>query len=632
MFKSKWFSRSIVYLAMAGLAMGCSGSEDSSTSSGSTTESLVISGSLGSGGSQKLLAKSFQSLSAASIDVSDLEVYGLAFSDPPEVQTVNLNASGAFELEFSGDAAGSPISLIFRYNDASARAGEQVGVVKFVDDDEKDIDGNSSSSSSLALSGNVSLGSLSIDENGDVSVPVTQISSNIAKEEVESSEAFDFSGNWIFKKFDKALPEGYSHVCAASDNDCDGPAANMPIHLKRIVGKKFAANTSCRNAADDESFDADSDTCGGSTQSEDKYMIQVWKSADAAATCGNRLGFKNEAAKAYARIDFSDSGVTEGEFTWTAGYADGWKDTTARAIHDLNNCGPATVTADDSSQLHGWKCTDSSGNYEIGLNGGCYDGSGNPVHVTDWGSISPDSCNSSAADGLTNFEENTCVYTSTDPDGSGSLTAMDFECKHVYGRFDSDGSLDDVGDGGTFDWNSVANIYDGESSQGAGDGDLCSSVTPSTDEEKIAQLRCYAEHLWKNGDLEDDDTKCIRRVDTNWATDDPDEFILKENGPPRAATLFVLAKFEYDSAISGFFEDEDVYHRGIQTGDNWTNCKVKDRFRMSVKKRSSTALVAEFVQEMILLDSDKEACVADSESDDGELQVGVSKSIMLLKK
>ena len=171
----KLFKTTIILLAA--MSVGCSSDDSTTASSG---QSLTISGSLNSSSSSKLLYKSMDRLSAQAIDTSDLEVYGLAFSDPPEVQTVELGADGSFSLTFSSSAAGSPISLIFRYDTSSSRAGEQVGVVKFVDDSEKDIDGNSSSSSSIALTGAVSLGNLSINEDGDVVVPVSQISSNIA--------------------------------------------------------------------------------------------------------------------------------------------------------------------------------------------------------------------------------------------------------------------------------------------------------------------------------------------------------------------------------------------------------------------------------------------------------------------
>ncbi|MCB0391604.1 MAG: hypothetical protein KDD58_09940 [Bdellovibrionales bacterium] len=616
----KYFKYGLLLLSLATISMGCSSKEDSAPASG---ESLVISGSLNAAASNKLFSKSLLALSSQSIDVSELEIYGLAFSDPPEVQTVELESDGSFTLTFSSAAAGAPISLIFRYKSTSAKAGEQVGVVKFVDDSEKDIDGDSSSSSSIALSGTVSLGNLNINDDGEVEVPVTQISSNIANKEVDSSSGFNFTGNWIFKEFDKTLPSGYSQVCAANDNNCNGPAVDMPIHLVRIDGKKYNADSTCQAAANNETFDADSDTCGGTTGSEDKYMIQVWQSETARTTCGGLLGFKNEAAKAYANIDFSSSGVTEGEFTWSAGFTDGWKATNATSSHDQYNCGPAQVTDSNNKKYQGWKCTDTSGDYQINLEGGCVDANNQPVHVTDWENITPDNCNSAAVTGLTGYQENTCVYTNEDPDGAGGeLSAMNFTCKHIYGQFDSDDSPDTDN---SFDWSDV------ESNPIVANGANCSSITANTDEKIIAQLQCYADYLWQQN-LENDDSKCIRRVELNWGATDPNEFVLKSNGPPRAMTLFVLSKFNYDSSSSGYFEDGDVYYRGIQTGDSWTNCKVKENFRMTFKKRDSSTLVGEMVQEMVLLDTGKEACVAAKESSDNELEIGSSKSLMLLKK
>ncbi len=616
-------------LAILTLVIGCGGGS-SSDDPGETSVALKISGMLGSAVARPSF-KAKSGYAAKTLTLNELEVYGLAFSDPPEVQTVDVGTDGSFTLTFSAAVSGSPISLIFRYKTGTSKAGEEVGVVKFVDDSEKDMDGNSSSSTTKALQGTVSLGNMQLNEDGDITVPIARVTANVANDDVDTGEVFDFSGNWEFASYDDTLPTGYSDLCAAGSNNCDGPEVGMPIILKRIDGKKYIPDTACAAAADNDTFDPDTGTCAGSVTTEDRFMIQVWKSQTAANSCSNRLGFTYEAGKAYARVDFSSSGVTEGEFDWSNGYVDGWKDVAnARSKWHIDNCGPTEVMADDNVTKHqGWKCTDTSGNYEVGLEGGCRDGNQNPVHVTDW-SIVPDSCVNGAADGLTGFEENSCTYTNADPDGSGPSGSISFQCKHVYGEFDSNGSSDSATDG-FFDWNNVAIIYNGESSFGAGDGDLCSSVTPSNDEEEIAKLRCYADYFWE-ADLEEDENSCVRRVETDWAAETPEDFILKEDGPARAGALFVLSNFEYDSANSGFFEDGSVHHNGVQTGDNWTNCKVKEHFRMTIKKRSATQLVSEFVTATQLLDTDKDACVADAESVDGELGIGVSKSIMLLNK
>src|SRR5690606_16955682 len=113
----------------------------------------------------------------------------------------------------------------------------------------------------------------------------------------------------------------------------------------------------------------DTGTCGGTTGTEDRYAIAVWQSEETYEACGSKLGFSFEAAKAFARIDFEDSDVNEGAFEYTSSLVDGWKSASAESNREERDCGPTKVGGRD-----GWKCTDTSGNYQVNLGGGsgCY--------------------------------------------------------------------------------------------------------------------------------------------------------------------------------------------------------------------------------------------------------------------
>ena len=529
--------------AFGAFTTGCSKSQSADASASGS--SLTISGKLGTISASSLNKLSEQSLVVAqSVSASDLEVYGLAFASTPEVSTVDVGTDGSFSISFSAaTAAEDPeVSLIFRYKTGTAKAGTQVGVVKFQDTSEKDMSGNASSSTSIPLTGAVDLGNLSMDANGDVVVDVSTISTSVASTTVDSSTAFDFTGTWQFADYDGTVPEGYTAMCAQGASNCDGPQIGMPIYFRRIAGKSFTPDSTCAAAVSGDTFDPNTGTCIGTTGSEDRFALQVWLSDTAAQTCGGgasqyKLGFNNEAAKAFAQVDFSgQSATTTDFFSWTSGYTDGWKDT-ANAIsqHQIDDCNPVEVTlADGVTKMPGWKCTDSNLNYNIGTQGGCKDTNGDPVNVDDWGNITEANNSSVAAAGYpAGYYTDTKTYTNQDPDGAGPLAAMNFTCDFISGNFDSDGAVDgtdtagDSSAGTSFDYNLVNQLV---AQNGA-----CSGINTSTDAGKIAQLRCYADFLWQTG-VEQNENLCVRHVDMDWSATDPAKFLLQNDGPPRPVT------------------------------------------------------------------------------------------------
>ena len=143
----KKYAKHAIFIASL-LSMAALFSRCSSGSSGGTAAAagVTISGAVAS-----VAASAMSNVGIMAIPPIDLEVYGLALSDPPEVKKVNLGADGSFTLSFSSAAVGAEISLIFRYKVGTTNAGKQIGLVKFVDNTKKNIDGTDSSSSSMKL-------------------------------------------------------------------------------------------------------------------------------------------------------------------------------------------------------------------------------------------------------------------------------------------------------------------------------------------------------------------------------------------------------------------------------------------------------------------------------------------------
>lgn len=601
----KKYTKHVIFVAsllsMAALFSRCT----SSSSGDAAAAGVTISGTVGS-----IAASSMSSskVGIMAVSATDLEVYGLALSDPPEVQKVNLGADGSFSLSFSSAAAGSEISLIFRYKAGTENAGKQIGLVKFVDDSQKNMDGTSSSSTSMKLSGTVSLGSLTINADGEVNVPVSQVATNNQNQTVTSGTATDFTGTWQFAAYDSTVPEGYDAACAADDMNCKGPRIGESVYLKVLAGKEFTPAGTCNAGT------AEAGTCDGTVGTADRFAMSIWRSSAAWATCGNKLGFPYSLARFYANADFTSSGVPEGAHTFTAGWTDGWiKNPGATATHPVSNCSPVNVTMPDASTKIGFKCYDNTSvpnSYRIDFGGGCRDTATNaPVQITDWSGVTGGACTSTTA-GLPNgFKTSTCTFTNVNHDGDGTTAALNLTCPFTYGTFSQ---VDDsaIAENG-FNWTN---------SQFIAQGAACGDPSAGTASEKIAKMRCHAEYYYSQ---QDNAALCLQRMTLNHATNDPTLFARPAEGAPKANSQHIMALFNYTSPTSGVIEDDEVHYSGVQSGNTFIPCKVKSHFKISMKARSATQAVIEFVSEETSLDFTQPACAAANQT---------MKTIMLMNK
>jgi hypothetical protein len=314
----------------------------------------------------------------------------VSFSFPPVAGTGDVGGDGKFSLSLA--ASGTSIGC-FVLDSAQSVLGTMV----FKDPSKKTLGGEGKTSDRMAFgSGDSDLGQITLDlDTGKVEVDIRQIA--VKRKDISgiaaSGEAFDFTGTYRFASPGlDTLPTGYQSLCTmaeqeAADSDgqenhedkrCDGPVLEMPIYFKRIAGRS---------------------TADGSPV----YALSAWQSENLDNACGRKLGFSYDQAKAFG-VDFSTSGVAEGEPTWASAFADGWKDTTnAKASYTLmdmeqvDNFKGFPGTKQYFKQYRTWTCDANGCNESLPqLNktgfqffantkeSGCRDQAGNPIRLDDW--------------------------------------------------------------------------------------------------------------------------------------------------------------------------------------------------------------------------------------------------------
>lgn len=159
----KMFATTIMGAAALGLMNSCS--KNSSDDGGGTTSALTISGTVAT----SLLAQS--KVGAFATAVTDLQLYAICLALPPAIGSSDVAADGSFTVSLSCPA-GSLVSALFR----DKTSLDTVGQIYFTDSSKTGLDGATSKKSSIALSGSVSFGNISL-ANGEVTIPVSQVTS-----------------------------------------------------------------------------------------------------------------------------------------------------------------------------------------------------------------------------------------------------------------------------------------------------------------------------------------------------------------------------------------------------------------------------------------------------------------------
>ncbi|RYZ53911.1 MAG: hypothetical protein EOP07_16990 [Proteobacteria bacterium] len=603
------FSRGLIGFGL-GLLLFAGCSKKSSKSPDTSSSSIQLTGILAIEGEST-------SLRLTETAITDLSVYCVTFSLPPVAGTGAVSAEGKFSVTLN--AAGASVGC-FILDSAKSILGTMV----FEDSAKKDLNGEPKSADRFALEGGASdLGAITFNlSTGKAKVDVAKIVGKVKDTTVALTDAYDFSGNYVFEASGQKAPEGYANLCTAAEQEashnnnnnsaqgkrCDGPSLNMPIYFKRLNG-----------------------VVPGTTKPI--FGMALWASKSLDNLCGNKLGISYADGISHG-IDLSNSGVGEGDFTWDPNLADGWKSPAARAKNSLlkqesvDNFKGFPGTKQFFHQYHTFTCNPgspcsegaatSAAGFQFNANTketGCRNvATGKSVQVNDWSGMQ---CETTQLNGGLN--KNTCKKTYEGAEVAcvnigGTFLANETPIANAVTRFPGDyvvlaqGSYCDYNNNNAFDGNESPLWNNDEQSCNAGtpitEGQLCSSINASAEGGQLAQLRCYAEGR-KGGDGDFD--SCQREVRTNWNAKTAAEFV---QGKSKPKGQFAFELFDYDSATSGSLRGEERDYRGIQVGDNFTDCEIVNVFSLSIKKiDGSNDLYGEMIQNETNV-SPKPACIA----------------------
>jgi hypothetical protein len=613
-------------LALLAITAMTSCKKSSSTDSSSTAAStdLVISGTLAAAASSAKVTGSVQKMAqnaAMAVSLTDLEFYAIAFTSPPAIATGTVNADGSFTTTLTG-AKGSAVTAIFR----DKTDNSQVGVVVFQDTSKKDLDGNAKESSSIVLSDSVSLGAITLGTDGKVTIPVSQIESQIASSDaVAAGTAFDPTGVWYMKAYDGTVPTGYQTVGAAGG----GPTVGFPLTLIRFTGKDFTPGTGCTSKT------ACAATAG--TDGSDRYALSIWgdTAANGIGGCGYKAGFTGDEARYKAHLNIatwptvSGTAIAEGAYSYVKATGFGgdaapfnldWMKTGATAQHPVQDCRPTTVAG-----KNGWACksdrylndgwpgtvdTSAAVGWNVGVEGGgCLNATTlKPVNVTNWSSLGMGTCtnvDSSATYGA-GFTTNTCTFTNVSPDGTAA--AINITCSNINGQFVDNAGAPDFTTPITSSVSGWANRHLGMPKTLLAQGALCSSAGSSTTAATLSAYRCYAEAYWQ-GISSATETACMRDYNFNWAARTAAEFADDSGrGKPKNAFITNILNYSTDGQTATL-EDEEKEKITVNTGANSsTFCEVSRRTILTFKKVSDTRLLVD-LKESGQMQSTAAACI-----------------------
>lgn len=510
-------------------------------------------------------------VSAASIDLTQYTIVCATLTNPPQTAHGSVNADGTFKVDIPG-GGGQPMSCYM--NDST---GAKVADFLISDSSNKDLNGNDQTCNTTTITQNAAVGSVSFDPNaGEVTIPSTNLAGSIIPSTTDVS-LFDPSGAWTISPVDFAVPSGVLPPCTT--DHCDGPPNGQIIYLKLWQGTK---------------------TSGGTV-----YGLQVWNSQDAYTACGGKTGL-TPSMESNLGINFTNNGSSDGPFTFTStvsnfsdqvsgstgtvNLTDNWKMDTAKAQWDIMPCQSDTITIGGVS-YNGWKCgPDSGSNYVINLAGGCVDGNGNAVNVTDWSTVS--SC-TPAHDG-NNINTNTCTGTATVNGVSKAVTCTN---KYVY----VNGSDTVQAYNTSFSWSDL-------NASAITSGTSCSSAPSTTNAQKIRQLQCYANYYWMSG-MGDLQTSCLPKIQTDFTSNDPATFVNVDFRPN--ALVFMDEYQPFPDGSGGTLLTRRDEYRGVQVNDNnFVDCHVIDTDGIVMKKVSANKMLVTYQTSAVTTSTSKPACLA----------------------
>jgi len=568
----------LMLTAALALLVNCSTSSDG----GTATTAIGVSGTLSLNNSAASL--SVMQMKAVngdsendSLAVSDYNVICATTTAPFLTGTSAVGTDGSFSVSIAG-AAGQPMKCYLV--DAN---GANKGDFLIKDTNSKDMNGNADISTTVTPTSDLNMGTVTFDPDaGEVTVPASAIASSIASTAVAS--IFDPTGAWTISSVDFTLPSGVRSTCTQAENQsntCNGPPDGQQIYLKIWSGTKVADGSPI-------------------------HGLQVWESASSYAACGSKIGLP-AAVKTSLGVDFSSNGAADSEFSFPTsltGFSDAlggassvtltenWKMSTATLQHQTQlGCAPSDVSIGGTTYSNAWVCgPDSSSYYQLGIGGGCTkDSDGSSVNLTDWSGIT---CPGSPSVDSNGIRSMSCSGNATINSASVAV-----HCSNKYAVATKSGSVytPDTNLAHNFNYAQLTNISAGT---------LCSDSSLTG----ISQLQCYADYYWRSG-LADSNNYCMPKVDTDWSTSDPAQFVKKDFRPNKL--IFFDQYKPLPEGDGGAILTRQEHYQGVQVnGNSWVNCRVIDTGGLSIKKVSDTKLIATYTSSEITTSTAKPACLA----------------------
>lgn len=635
------------YVSRAGLLISaialvaCSGD----SLRGVDSSGLVISGDLGqssatmSVNNKTINVGKFNGVDMLAVEFDDLEVVATAATEPPTKAKASVNSDGTFSVDLGANAAHTSITVVFVNEETEAVVGE----VKFTDSSKTDLNGNPKADSAVVATGSLSLGAITLGDDGTVSVPKSSVAKIQQDTPVAAASAFNPTGEWAMDTYEKV---GASFTVGAVDPQDPGrPHIGFKISLARFDGKDFtpASGTCVKDAS---GTIASCPAASGTIGTGDRYALSIWGGdyADSIGACGGNTGFSADEARGHGRIHITtlptvkaaSGAMNFGPYVWStsadwggtgvAPYNQPWMTAIASAAvsrHEEADCRAMLVSG--TTKMHNaWACRSKvySGNWpgtpvasgtigwNVGLQGGgCFNlATGKPVNVTNWANISHTSntCTNGTAPGLpSTFKRNECTYPSIDPDGaSGTATTMDVKCEHTGGQFtDSNGPT-------SSELVLSPGEYLGRPETILAQGAACSTAGTSSTAAILAGYRCYANAYWTARD-QADGGGCEREYRFNWQATNPWDFVSRDDFKGRPKNAFITNILNYASdGKSATLEDEETESITIPTSQNGsTFCRVVRKTLISFKSISATKMLVELRENGRMASTDA-ACVA----------------------
>lgn len=574
-----WATR-LMTLLLATSWQGCSAPTAGST----TTSSLSISGNLSVSNSAQSMSVGAMSEEAVSAMATDLTLYTVkcATTTTPILSgSGTVAADGSFSVSIIG-GAGQPMSCFL------VLGTERAADFLITDATKTDLNGQSQVSGTATFNADANMGAITFDPNsGEVTVPAINIA-GVVDTAVATGVIFDPSGTWTIGAVDFTLPDGVKGPVAAScasggGEGCNGPPSGQAIYMKLWKGLK-------------------------TSDSSDIYGLQLWNSAGAALSCGNKIGLTSEIKTAIG-VDFSANGAADAAFVFptsvvgfhdsvassdaTFSLVDGWKMSSATSRYEINTgCGPQNVTIGGVTYSNAWVCgPDTSSDYQVQLGGGCVNSATSaPVQVTNWSGFS---CSSST--------DSNGIQTST-CSGSTSINSVTtaVTCTNKWAVTNASYVVNPTGN---FNWSEM-------NSSKIASGTLCSDgAFTGTPAKLIAQAQCYANYYWQSG-FEREENTCVPKIDMDWSATTVADFIKVDKIRPNGLVFFEQFK-PFSDGSGGTMVTRQEHYEGVNVnGDSWINCRVIDTGGLTVKKISDTKLLATYQSSQVTTSITKPACLA----------------------